>query len=129
MNGVSSSWRRSVLAIAGGMAIALASWACSHDTGGSGAGTSGAGACGAGAGGAAHDAGQCEDPAAPVPPQKACTCGGDIFTQCPLPASVSNDDGEYTTVYYYSAPACVAGYCHYCVTSTMTEDPGVTGVP
>jgi hypothetical protein len=61
------------------------------------------------------------------PPPKACDPCKDIYTECPLPPSQMTDNG-WTTVYYFSEPACVAGACTYCMTETTTEDPCNTGV-
>jgi hypothetical protein len=58
----------------------------------------------------------------------ACDSSKDIYAQCPLPPSQNVDDGYYTTVWYFSDPACQGGFCTYCVTSTESEDPCDTAV-
>ncbi len=106
------SWMRTAILMVGAAGLAVASWSCKND----GAACTGSG----GSGGAAL---------APVPPQRACSGDGDITTECPLPPSVEGDvdngDGE-VSLYYYSDPSCVNGFCHYCVTWTVTEDPSDT---
>jgi hypothetical protein len=121
--------RRALFATLGAAALLIGGWACHSGGGGAGGNGTTSSACGTGGSALAADGGSCGDPNAPAPPQKSCTCDGDIAKECPLPPSVSDDDGTYTTVYYYANPQCVAGLCRYCVTSTSSEDPGATGAP
>jgi hypothetical protein len=104
--------RRTVFVVAS-LALALAGWACS---GSSSSGSSSSGGTG----------GSCQGPY-PVPvPKTACDPSKDVYTQCPLPATVTSPDVSnpgYDTVYYFSDPACQSGVCTYCVTSTTSEDP------
>jgi hypothetical protein len=66
---------------------------------------------------------------APEPPTQVCMSNQNPRDVCPLPKSVSVAEFDGTTVYYYSHPTCVDFVCHYCVTSTYTEDPGATAAP
>ncbi len=90
--------------------LALAAWACSPEK--------------------APDGQTCLNPS-PVPiPKTACDSSKDVYTQCPLPATVNvpNDNGEEITSYYFSDPACQSGVCTYCVTSITGTDPCATSL-
>jgi hypothetical protein len=63
------------------------------------------------------------------PPHHACSAGDDARVACPLPKSITEASGDGTTVYYFTHPTCVDSSCHYCVTSTYTEDPNATAAP
>ncbi len=126
------SWMRSGMVLVGASVLVVAGWACNKSSGGDGTGGAGGTCSGVPATGEAGGAGGGCQPAsyAPTPPPTTtCDPCGDIFKECPLPLSQTNDDGEETTIYYFSNPTCKGGTCHYCVTTTVSEDPGVTDTP
>ena len=129
------SWYRAAIVAVGGLSLLIAGFGCATNVaGGSGAGGSGGTCSGVPDGGSmppVQGVGGCmaaSDVPSP-PPKKTCDPCGDIYKECPLPQSQTNDDGEETTIYYFSNPTCQDGVCHYCVTTTTSEDPGVTAAP
>jgi hypothetical protein len=110
------SWMRTGILMVGAAGLVVASWSCKND-----------GVACTGSGGGSAEANL------PVQPKRACTGQGDIATECPLPESVYGaidpSDPELETIYYYSDPACVDGYCRYCVTFGVFEDPNDTAAP
>jgi hypothetical protein len=129
-------WQRSIITTAGALGLLLAGWACNTSSGGACTGVPDGGEAGGSGGGGGGSACMDSEHVKPyydaqytAPPKKTCDPCGDIYKECPLPKTQSYDDGEYTTIFYFANPTCQAGVCHYCVSQTSSEDPGVTGVP
>ncbi len=123
--------RRPAVTMAAFLALALAAWGCSGKTKGFGGGGSGGSGGHGGSGSSAEtgSGGECSASGAPEPPVVPCDASKDVYKECPLPPSVTTHEYDGTTVYYYSDPSCRGGFCHYCSTSTFTEDPNATGAP
>ncbi|MFT3769099.1 MAG: hypothetical protein QM820_26970 [Minicystis sp.] len=117
--------RKPLFVVAGLLALTCATWSCTSSSGKGGGGSGGSG----GNAGNSGTGGSCMALNAPAPPGKSCDPSKDITTECPLPDTITESDGSYTTVYYYSNPSCVSGKCVYCSTSTTSEDPNATAAP